>query len=323
MDYKDYYNVLGVSKSATQDEIKKAYRKLARQYHPDVNKDDASSESKFKEINEAYEVLKDEEKRQKYDQFGSQWEQFSRTGGNPNDFWGQWNGGNGSSRTVSPEEFEQMFGGQGSSGFSDFFDILFGQGGARSAEGFSGFSGFGGQPRSRQRPMRGADLDHTVEITLDEAFHGTTRMLSYEDGRSIQAKIPRGVKSGQRIRLKGKGQQVSQGTDGDLFLHIDVRPDNQFERDGDDLKTAVSVDLYTLLLGGTVEVPTIDKTVKLTIPAGTDNGKQFRLRGLGMPQIKNKEQRGDLLARIEVTLPTDLSDEERVLFEQLRALRKE
>lgn len=318
MDYKDYYNVLGVQRSASQADIKKAYRKLARQYHPDVNPDDKTAESKFKDINEAYEVLSDEDKRQKYDQFGSQWEQYTRSGGRPEDFnWGQWAGGSsrGSSRTMSPEEFEQMFGSGGMSGFSDFFEVLFGGGGATRR------GGFGGQRHAAPRP--GRDIEHTVEVTLEEAFHGTRRSLQYEDGRSIDAKIPPGVKSGSRIRLKGQGQPGQSGAAaGNLILNVDVLPNGRFERDGDNLKVTVPVDLYTLLLGGQAEVPTIDKSVKLTIPAGTDSGKQFRLRGLGMPNLKNKDKRGDLLAKVEVVLPQDLNEEERGLFEQLRDMRQ-
>ncbi|MEM7332186.1 MAG: J domain-containing protein [Chloroflexota bacterium] len=318
MEYKDYYQILGVGKNATQGEIKKAFKKLARQYHPDVNKDAPAAETKFKEINEAYQALGDEENRQKYDQFGSQWEQYQQTGGNPQDFWGQYAGGG--TRTVSPEEFAQMFGGSGgANGFSDFFDILFG--GGRQAAGFDS-SPFGQFNQSAQ--VAGYDLEHTVQLTLDEAFHGAQRTLTYEDGRSITAKIPAGVTTGKRIRLSGKGQPGANGAPaGNLYLNIEVTSNSRFERSGDDLKTAVSVDLYTLLLGGTADVTTIDKTVKLTIPAGTENGKQFRLRGLGMPKLQTPDQRGDLLAKVTVELPRALSDDERTLFEQLRALKNE
>lgn len=311
MDYKDYYDILGVSRSATQKEIKKAYRKLARQHHPDVNQGDPVSEQKFKDINEAYEVLKDEEKRQKYDRFGKDWDKFAQGGGRPEDFWGQYGGGG--SRTVSPEEFEQMFGGgAGGSGFSSFFEALFNQGRAQNGGGFGGF----------QQQMQGRDMEHTVQITLEEAFNGTERTLSYEDGRSFTAKIPRGIGNGKRLRLRGKGQPGMNGAGaGDLLLTIDVMPNNRFERDGDNLKTAVTVDLYTALLGGKAEVSSIDKTVKLTIPAGTDSGKQIRLRGLGMPKLKNNDERGDLLATINVQLPKELTEKERELFEQLRELR--
>ena len=331
MDYKDYYNILGVSRNAGQDDIKKAYRKLARKYHPDQNPDDNTAEAKFKEINEANEVLSDPDKRSKYDQFGSQWEQYNRTGGRPEDFnWGQWGSG-GTTRTVSPEEFEQMFGGGMGGGFSDFFETLFGGMGRRSAGGFSqgGFSpgGYpqGGYPQGGfgNISQRGQDLEHAVQITLAEAFYGTERTLQWEDGRSLTAKIPRGVKSGSRIRLSGQGHPgTSGGKAGNLFLVVDVLPHQQFERDGDDLKINIPVDLYTLLLGGALEVATIDKTVRLTIPAETANGKQFRLRGLGMPSLRQPDKRGDLFVHVEVMLPQNLSEKEISLFSELREIRR-
>ena len=312
MDYKDYYNILGVPKSASQDEIKKAYRQLARKYHPDLNKDDPQAEQRFKDVNEANEVLSDAEKRQMYDQFGSQWQQYQRGGGRPEDFWSQWGGDGtgqrGQTRTVSPEEFEQMFGG---SGFSSFFEALFGQQAAGQPGGFSDIFG-----QQTQTLRRSRDVEHTIEITLAEAFYGTSRNIQWENGRSIEAKIPRGVQTGSRIRLKGQGQDG-----GHLYLRIKVRPDKQFERDVDDLQTAVPVDLYTALLGGQIDVSTIDRTVKLTIPPETRNGKQFRLRGLGMPSLKKPEERGNLYAIAEVQLPTDLSEEEKELFQKLKSLR--
>jgi curved DNA-binding protein len=311
MEYRDYYKILGVDKKADDKEIKKAYRKLARQYHPDVNQDDKSAENKFKDINEAYEVLSDSEKRQKYDQFGSQWQQYGGQTG--------WPGGSGSrtySHTISPEEFEAMFGGRrsgstGSSGFSDFFESLFGGMGARPAGGFGdgGFSSFQQAPRAR-------DAEHTVQVTLDEAFRGTTRSLQWEDGRSLTAKIPQGVQTGSRIRLSGQGYDG-----GDLYLTVEVLPDAQFIRDGDDLRTTAAVDLYTMLLGGKAEIQTLTGSVNLTIPAESGNGRQFRLRGQGMPQLKKPDQRGDLFVTIQVNLPQNLSDKEKELLQQLRDLR--
>ncbi|MCA9972135.1 MAG: J domain-containing protein [Anaerolineales bacterium] len=313
MQVKDYYQTLGVGRNANEKEIKKAYRKLARQYHPDKNPGNAAAEEKFKEINEAYEVLSDSDKRQKYDQFGADWDKFSRGGGRPEDFdWARWGAGPGGARTrtVSPEEFEQMFGGGfgGSSGFSDFFEALFGSMGGRA-----GGSGFG--QRAPQRQMR--DQEHTVQVTLEEAFHGSTRALQWEDGRSLTAKIPRGVKTGSKIRLSGQS-----GAGGDLYLKVEVLPHERFERDEDDLRVSVPVDLYTALLGGKAEVPAIDKSVRLTIPPETSNGKTFRLRGLGMPNLRQPDQRGDLLATVSVELPTRLTPEEKALFEQLQALRE-
>ncbi|RMG92504.1 MAG: J domain-containing protein [Chloroflexi bacterium] len=321
MEYKDYYKILGVSKNASQDEIRKAYRKLARKYHPDVNPGDKAAEEKFKDINEAYEVLSDPEKRRTYDQFGSQWQQFSRAGGRPEEFWAQWGahpgGGRTYTRTVTPEEFEQIFGG---GGFSDFFEMLFGQRGGRTSRTTGGFgSGFDYQPR----PRRGRDTEHEVEISLEEAFYGTNRTLQWEDGRKIEARIPRGVRTGSRVRLSGQGEAGSGGGPaGDLYLKIKVAPHPVFQRDGDDLKVTIPVDLYTALLGGQVEVKTIDKTVKLTIPPETANGKVFRLRGLGMPNLRNPDKRGDLYATVDVQLPTNLTKQEKELFQKLQNMRR-
>jgi curved DNA-binding protein len=318
MQFRDYYQILGVSKDASEADIKKAYRKLARKYHPDVNPGDKSAEEKFKGINEAYEVLSDPQKRQKYDRFGAQWRQYERAGGRPEDFdWSQWtsrSGGATYTRTVTPEELEQMFGG-GLGDFSDFFETLFG-GMGRSAS-----SPFGRQTRrASSRPA--ADSEYPVQITLEEAFHGASRSLQFEDGRRIEARIPPGVKTGSRVRLSGQGPASPFGNKGDLYLKIEVLPHPKFERDGDDLKTKVDVDLYTALLGGKVNVSTIDKTVELTIPPETPNGKVIRLRGLGMPLVRNPSERGNLYVTVNVQVPSHLTAEEKRLFEQLRQLRR-
>ena len=322
MNYKDYYQTLGVTKTAGQDEIKKAYRKLARKHHPDMNPGNQASEEKFKEINEAYEVLSDKEKREKYDRFGASWQQYTSGGGRPEDFdYSQWSGGAPGggpySRTVTQEDLERMFGGSGGlGGFSDFFEVLFGNlGGQRS-------SGAG----SRQRPVRqarGRDSEQTVRVSLEEAFRGTAVSLQWEDGRRIEAKIPPGVKTGSRVRLGGQGEAgAGQGQAGDLYLNIEVWPHTTFERDGDDLKVNVPIDLYTAILGGKASVPTLENPVELTVPPETANGKVFRLRNLGMPKLKNPQERGNLYATVQVQLPQSLSAEERQLFEQLRSLRK-
>jgi curved DNA-binding protein len=326
MEFKDYYEILGVSKNAETDEIKKTYRKLARKYHPDVNPGDPAAEEHFKEINEAYEVLSDPEKRKKYDQFGAQWKQYSRAGGRPEDFdWSRWasspGGGRTYTRSVSPEEFERMFGG-GLGGFSDFFETLFGGGGARRASQGMGGTGFGGTAY-QTRPRRGRDMEHEIEVSLEEAFYGTNRTLTWEDGRKIEAAIPKGVKTGSRVRLSGQGGSGSAGAQaGDLYLKIKVAPHTKFQRDEDDLRMVQPVDLYTMLLGGEVEIRGIDRSVTLTIPPETPNGRVFRLKGLGMPKLRNPDQRGDLYVVAEVSLPEDLSKQEKELLEELRGRRK-
>lgn len=315
MDYKDYYNILGVSKNADEKEIKKAYRKLARKYHPDVNPEDKVAEAKFKDVNEANEVLSDPEKRKMYDQFGSQWQQYQRAGGgNTDDFFHQWGGAHGNARTINPEDLNDMFGG---SGFSSFFESLFG--GQQGARGFQqrGFNNV----NQAQMFQKGRNVEQTIDVTIDEAFHGTTRALQFSDGRSIQVNIPRGVDTGSKVRVKGQGQPGQNGGQpGNLYLIVQMQP-SKYERNGDNLIIDVPVDLYTAVLGGTVEVAAPDKTVKLTIPAGTENGKRIRLRGLGMPNLRDNKKRGDLFAKIIIQIPTNLSEKEQQLFEELRALR--
>ncbi|RME82602.1 MAG: J domain-containing protein [Caldilineae bacterium] len=321
MEYKDYYKILGVPKNASEKDIKKAYRKLARQYHPDANPGDKSAEERFKEINEAYEVLSDPEKRRMYDQFGSQWKHFSQSGGNMDDFVRQWTRGQGGrtyTRTVSPEEFEQIFGG-GLGGFSDFFETLFG--GLGRGSGFDPFAG-GSATRGYAQATRGRDLEQPVEISLEEAFKGTTRIVR-QNGDRFEVTIPRGVKTGSRVRVAGKGEMGrGGGARGDFYLRVRVREHPTFQREGDNLRVKVPVDLYTMLLGGEVQVPTLERPVVLTIPPETPNGKVFRLRGLGMPNLRNPDQRGDLYAVAEVQLPRNLSEEEKALLRRLRDMHR-
>jgi len=320
MEYKDYYSILGVDRQASREEIKKAFRKLARKYHPDVNHGDKMSAEKFQEINEAHEVLSDPEKREKYDRLGSQWRQYQGSGGKPQDFnWRQWqsdpNQGYGY-RTVSPEEFDEMFGAE--AGYSAFFQNLFG----RAARQQAGPGEGGPHFTYEAQPRRGRDIDHGLQVTLDEAFHGTRRVLEWEDGRKIDAKIPPGVRTGSRVRLKGQGTPgVGGGEPGDLYLTIEVLPDNRFQRDNDDLAATVPVDLFTLMLGGKVPVSGIDRTVKLDIPSETRNGRVFRLRGLGMPKMKHPDQRGDLFVTVEALLPQHLTPGEKELVKQWKNMR--
>jgi curved DNA-binding protein len=301
MGNRDYYQTLGVDRSSTTDDIKKAYRRLARRHHPDVNPGDMAAEEQFKEINAAFQVLSDSEKRRQYDQFGQQWQQTATPSGTSSGSGAEY------TRTMSPEEFEEIYGSNLDG--MDFFETLFG---GRP----------GGQEQCQPRPRKGRDEEHTVEISLEEAFHGTSRSLQWDDGRRIEARIPRGVRSGSRVRLAGQGGAgLAGGSPGDLYLRVRVTPHAIFLRAGDDLRVSIWVDLYTAVLGGAVTVPTCEQAVSLTIPAETPNGKVFRLRGLGMPLSKDPTQRGDLYARVQVELPLTLNSRERELFQQLRDMR--
>ncbi len=306
MDYKDYYQLLGVGKNATEKEIKSAYRKLAQKYHPDKNPGDKAAEDRFKDINEAYEVLGDADKRAKYDRLGSSYQQWERAGRPGGGFdWSQWSSGGGS--RVDMRDLNDLFGGAG--GFSDFFNTLFGGG-----RGF----GEAGSARSRAG-FRGEDIEQPVEITLEEAFHGATRTLQ-KGGRRLEVSIPKGARAGTRVRIKGEGGLGQPA--GDLFLNVAVRAHDRFERDGDDLRVDVPVDVYTAVLGGDARVPTLAGDVVLSIPPETQSGKTFRLAGRGMPRLREPGTAGDLFARVVVRIPTQLTDRERQLYKELAALRR-
>jgi curved DNA-binding protein len=326
MEYKDYYKILGVDRNATEKEIKRAYRKLARKFHPDVNPGDKNAEERFKEINEAHEVLSDPDKRSKYDQLGANWQQWQRRGGDPGNFdWSQWfaggaqgGGAPGGVRVEWSGDIGDLLGGAGG-GFSDFFRAIFGggMGGTGSPGAGSPFGGVTGQ-----RAMRGQDLEAQVEITLEEALQGTTRTLERDDGRQVRVKIPPGARTGSRVRVSGKGGPGYGGSAaGDLYLAIKVKPHPVFRRNGNDLRCDVPVDLYTAVLGGQVQVPTLNGDVSLKIPPGTDGGKTFRLRGRGMPDPRKPERRGNLLVTVQVQVPEKLSARERELFEELAELQ--
>jgi curved DNA-binding protein len=324
VEFKDYYATLGVNKSATEKEIKQAFRKLARKHHPDVNPGDKAAESKFKEINEAYEVLGDPPKRKKYDELGANWrayEQAERAGG-PNPFAGQWNvnvgGGQGGFRTMTQEEMEEMFGDQNP--FSDFFTTFFGGGGERESSARGGARG-----RSRTRP--GRDVEHEIELSLDDAYHGATRRLSLKhDGhaRTVDVRIPAGVGDGSRVRISGEGESGTGGAaSGDLYLRVRLAPHPLFERKARDLYVKVPLPVTTAVLGGEVEVPTISgKSVRLKIPALTQNGQVFRLKGYGMPAVGKSDDKGDAYARVEIQLPAQLTPDERSHYEALAKLHE-
>jgi curved DNA-binding protein len=309
MEYKDYYKILGVDKKATQADIKKAYRKLARQYHPDVNPGVKSAEGRFKEINEANEVLSDPEKRRKYDELGSSWQQYQRTGADPRGFdWSQWSAGQRGSGGVRVEygDLGDMFGGD----FSDFFRTVFG-----------GTAGADPTYARQSRGRRGQDYEHPVQITLEEAFNGAKRVLQL-DARRIEVTIPPGVDTGSRVRIAGEGGPGAGGRPkGDLYLTIEVLPHDVFKRDGGDLYTEVPIELYTAILGGEVAVPTLKSSVMLKIPAETQSGRRFRLKGLGMPSLQSPKQRGDLYVDAQIMLPQRLNADEKALFTQLATLR--
>ncbi|MDI7276513.1 MAG: J domain-containing protein [Anaerolineae bacterium] len=310
MEYRDYYEVLGVGRNASEREIKRAYRQLARKYHPDVNPGDRTAEERFKEINEAYEVLSDPEKRRKYDELGANYRQWQRMGGRPGDFdWSQWMAGGPAGGRVHVEygDLSDLFGG----GFSDFFQSIFGGMGPTMA----------GAER-RTGPARGRDFEQPVQITLEEAFAGTTRLLR-SDGRTLEVKIPAGVRTGSRVRVAGEGSPGRGGAPrGDLYLVVEVLPHPRFRVDGDDLRVEVAVDLYTAVLGGEVAVPTPRGQVMLKIPPETQGAQVFRLRGQGMPRLRDPSSRGDLYAEVRIDVPQKLSERERELFRQLAQLRR-
>jgi curved DNA-binding protein len=324
MDYKDYYKTLGVDKNASEKDIKRAFRRLARKHHPDVNPDDPQAEERFKEVNEAYEVVSDPEKRKKYDQLGADWQRWQHTGGRPGDFdWSRWTSGGAPGgvhvRYGRPEDVEDLFG--GSSPFSDFFSQVFGGRGARGGTagraGTARRAGAGGFQYQVQ-PQRGQDYEQQVEITLQEAYHGTNRILQKE-GQRLEVRIPAGAKTGTRVRMSGQGGMGGAGGQaGDLYLRVRVLPDAQFERKGDDLHTTIRASLYTMVLGGEIEAPTMAGNVVLTIPAGTQSGRTFRLRGKGMPKLRQPDEHGDLYAKVEALLPTNLTPRQRELFEELQ-----
>jgi curved DNA-binding protein len=309
MEYKDYYKTLGVDRKATPDEIKKAYRKLAMKYHPDRNKGNKDAEEKFKDINEAYEVLGDKQKRSRYDQMGESYSQYQARGGAPDGFdWSQWTTGTpgGYATQVNMGDLDSMFG-----GFSDFFSAIFG---GMPASGNAG-------SRTRTQPRQAAQpqvYEQPIQITLDEAYNGTTRVLQIDE-RKIEVKIPAGAKTGTRVRVAGAGPATSRGRASDIFLVVEVLPDSRFSVDGADLTTEVAIDLYTAVLGGSVKISTLAGEGQLTIPAGTQPGQRIRLAGKGMPVLLSPGSFGDLYVRIRVDLPRKLSPAQRELFEKLRS----
>jgi DnaJ-class molecular chaperone len=323
MEFKDYYKTLGVSKTATDKEIKQAFRKLARKLHPDVNPGDKTAESRFKEVNEAYEVLGDPDKRKKYDELGANWRMYEQAGAHPGaggPFAGGFNvggtGGRGGFRTMTQEEMEELFG--DSNPFSDFFTTFFGGGG-----GVGGHARTGGGTRVRQRA--GRDIENEIELSLEDAYNGTTQRLALtQDGhrRTVDVRIPAGVVTGSRVRISGEGEQgVGGGEAGHLYLRVRLAPHPVFELKDRDLHVRVPVPVTTAVLGGEADVQTLSgKPARLRIPPSTQNGQVFRLKGYGMPAVGKSDEKGDLYARVDVQVPTQLSGEEREHYEALRRL---
>jgi len=316
MDYKDYYKILGVEKSATPDDIKRAYRNLAKKYHPDKNPGDKLAEERFKEINEANEVLSDPEKKARYDQISNSYSSWQQAGGSPGSFqWEDLFGGGygGGAQRVEVNDLGDLFGNMG--GFSDFFRTFFGGAGARRASS---------QPNRayQQRysaPQQPSNYKQELTISLYEAFHGTERVIQIGD-QKIEVKIPAGSKSGTKVRVAGVGPGNAHGSKGNLYLHIRVASDTRFSREGDDLHARVKIDLLTAVLGGSVEVETMTGTVELKIPPGTQSEQKMRLKNKGMPKLKQKNENGDMIVTVHVNIPKKLSSKEKLLFKQLKEI---
>ncbi len=307
MEFKDYYKIIGVDKNASQDEIKKAYRKLAMKYHPDRNQENKKAEEKFKQVTEANEVLSDPEKRKKYDSLGSNWKQYQSQGQGFDDFYSNYGRGSGGTQYSYSGNLDDLFG--NISGFSDFFESFFGRSGSP-----------GGQQSRRSR--KGQDFEATLYIPLIEVYNGTTKEISV-GGKRVRVKIAPGTKDGKKLRLKGLGNEgMNGGEKGDLYLTLKIEKDPYFDLDEINLYYDLYVDLYTAVLGGKKQVITLGgKTINITIPEGTDSGKVLRLKGLGFPISENSKNYGDLLVRIKVDFPQNLTKEEKELFKKLASIR--
>ena len=313
MDYKDYYKILGVGEKATSDEIKKAYRKLAMKFHPDRNPGNKAAESHFKEINEANDVLSDPQKRAKYDELSNSYNSWQQAGGTPGSF--RWedvvgNRGGGGTR-VNMDDLGDIFGEE--SGFSDFFRTIFGGMGGQTS---------GGRGRTRTayaQPRQPLAYQQQVPVSLHEAYHGTTRMMDINGVRK-EIKIPAGVKTGTKVRASGAGPADESGRGSDIYLIIEVTPDPRFQLAGDDILTEKKIDLATAVLGGEVKVETLSGNILLKIPPGTQPGRIFRLVGRGMPDLKKKDKFSNLLVKVNVQIPTDLTADQKKFFEKLKGL---
>lgn len=312
MNYKDYYQTLGVSKDASQEDIKKAYRKLAVKYHPDKNQGNKEAEERFKEVSEAYEVLRDPEKRKKYDKLGANWKQYENAGAGYGYSQAERGGAPGGGSYYYEGDLGDLFGDAGAGGgFSDFFNSFFG--GRREAQ-----AGFGG----RSQTFKGSDLQAEMQISLYEAYHGTSRMLNV-DGQKLRISVKPGAYEGQELRIKGKGAPGPGGGErGDIYIKIKVAADNNYRIEGNNLIQKIDVDLFTAVLGGKKEINTLAGTLNVPIPKGSQNGNKLRLKGKGMPVYGKQDTFGDLYIELNIEIPKNLTAEEIQLFEKLRELRK-
>ncbi len=304
MEYKDYYKVLGVEKNATAEEIKKAYRKLAMKFHPDKNPGNEQAEERFKEINEANEVLSDPKKRSQYDQLSNSYQSWQQNGNDPNSFrWEDlFNNPQYTTRVNNMDDFGDMFGG----GFSDFFNAFFGGARPRTQR----------RSTSTKRVVQPQAYKQPVTISFLEAYHGTSRFLQF-DNTKIEVRIPAGVKTGSKVRISGAGPRQSNGMGADIFLVITVAPDAQFAPDGEDIVSTVSIDVFTAMLGGEKKVHTPSGDVLLKIPPGTQPMQVFRIKGHGMPLLRQKGKFGDLLVKVKVEIPRNLNDKQRATLREI------
>jgi curved DNA-binding protein len=315
MEYRDYYKVLGVDRNATEEEIKHSYRKLALDHHPDRNPGNKSAEEKFKEINEAYQVLSDPEKKARYDQLGASYKSYTQHGGSPGNFnWEDWFVQNPRGGNVRVDVGD-IFGNEGIGDFSDFFRSIFG---GMAGMGSAGRNAGGAYTRTARPPQT---FQQNVPISLTEAYNGTTRRIEL-DGRQKEVIIPKGAKTGTKVRVSEAISTAPNQPKSDLYLVIQVGEDPRYERKKDNLLVKHDIDLFTAVLGGEVKVPTLSGNVVLSIPAGTQSGQTFRLNGRGMPKLKNPEEFGDLMVKVNVRIPKKLTDKEKQLFSELQGLSR-
>jgi len=309
MEYKDYYKILGVDKKATKDEIKIKYRKLAREYHPDINPNNPQATKKFSEINEAHEVLSDDEKRKKYDTLGSDWQKY-QSAGKENDFdWSKYRQTkDGHTYTFYEGDLGDLFG-QG--GFSVFFQNIFG-----GANNFSSFKG------PKNYSFKGSDYQAELNLTLEEAYSGNYKIINL-NGNNMRLYFEPGIKDGQTIRLKGKGAKgINRGEDGDLYITIKIELNKKYILKGNDIFMEVPLNIYTALLGGGLEINSLSGRIKLKIKPETQNGTTFKINGRGFPVYQKKGEYGDLYIKINIELPQKLTEQEKKLIQQLVELRK-